>query len=127
VPQPPHLHRGGQPPADDVADHDAQSSGREREHVVPVPADLPLVAGHVPRGELEPGDLRQCGGQQAALQRARRGPLDLGGAGMHGQRDPVGHQLEQVGVGGGEIAGSERADVQDPEHDATDHQRHPEQ
>ena len=105
VPQPPHLHRGGQPPAGDVADHDAQRPGRQREHVVPVPADLPAAAGTYRAANSKPATVGSCGGQQAALQRVRRGPLDLGGAGMHGQRDPVGHELEQIGVVGGETRG----------------------
>ena len=40
------------------------------------------------------------------------------------ERRPVGRQLEQVHVPVGELAGRERADVDDPDHVAVDEQRH---
>ena len=97
----------------------------EHEHVVPVAAHLALAARDVAGGELEFRDLRQRGGQEAALQHRGGGPLDLGGASLHGQGDPVGHQLEESRVVGGERARGEGADVQNAEHGAADEQRHP--
>ena len=55
--------------AADVADGDGPAPGH-REHVVEVAADLESLAGrHVSRVQVQPGDVRQRGGQQAALQR----------------------------------------------------------
>ena len=55
--------------AADVTDGDGPAPGH-REHVVEVAADLePLAGRHVGRVQVEPGDVRQRGGQQAALQR----------------------------------------------------------
>ena len=47
----PHDHRRVQPGAGHVAHHQAELTGGQREHVVPVAAD-PAVPGHVPGGDL---------------------------------------------------------------------------
>ena len=47
----PHDHRRVQPGAGHVAHHQAELTGGQREHVVPVAAD-PTVPGHVPGGDL---------------------------------------------------------------------------
>ena len=60
-----HQGRRADAAAHDVTDHDRDTSGRERNHVVPVAADLTFVPGRVVRrGGLQVFGFRQCAGQQ---------------------------------------------------------------
>ena len=78
--QPRHPRGGVEAVADDVADRDPGVAVAQRDHVVPVAADLGVgAAGDVAGRDPEAGQLRQALGQQAALQRLgdRGDVLDL--------------------------------------------------
>ena len=127
VPQPPHLDRGGQSAADDVADHDADGARRRARTRRTSRRPPGPAARDVAGGELEPRDrpaARRAAGCAAAPwprpARPRRcGPARPGRSG----RPPVGAGR----VVAGERARGESADVQDAEHGAADEQWHPEQ
>ena len=97
------------------------------EHVVPVAADLTVVARDVARGERETRHVGELGGQQAAAHRRGRRALGLRHPGLGGHRHAVGHHLQQLGVLLAEAAPGQRADVQHAEHRSPGHQRHAEQ
>ena len=125
--EPAHHHRRRQVVPDNVADHDAQPAGRQREHVVPVARHARATARHITRGEIQERHGRQARRQQAALQLGRgraRGPRTLC---LHGERDPIPGHLQQLDVVFGEPARGERADVQHAEHVPIGRQRHTEQ
>ena len=64
----PHGRGGGDALAGDVSEHDAEASAGEGERVVPVAADLVGGTGRlVVSGQLDPSDLGQSLGNQAAL------------------------------------------------------------
>ena len=65
------------PATSPIAEHDAAVG--ERDHVVPVAADVQLVPRrHVAAGELQLRQLGQALGQQAALQRLGHAPRPAG-------------------------------------------------
>ena len=71
-----HRRRGLDPAPDDVADDHPDAPVRERDHVVPVPADLrPARSRQVAHRELDAVDPGQVGRQHAALQRGRGAAL----------------------------------------------------
>ena len=87
--QPRHPRRRVEAVADDVADRDPGVAVAQRDHVVPVAADLGVgAAGDVAGGDPEAGQLGQPLGQQAALQRLgdRGDVLDLLGRARAGPR-----------------------------------------
>ena len=118
-----HDDRGGKPGTRDVTHHQAQLSRGQGEHVIPVAADM-TGPRHVPGGDLHRGQGRQRRGHQAALQGERGGMVLACPQRLHGHRRPVGGQLEQRGIVGGEHPVLQRPGVQHPEHRAVDQQRH---
>jgi hypothetical protein len=123
---PAHDHRAREPGPGHVTGHHAQLTPGQREHVIPVTADLP-VPRHIPGGGLHAGDQRQGRGQQAALQGGRGGTVLAGPQRLHGQGRAVGGELKQRGIIGREDPVVDRADVQHPDHRAMDQQRHAQQ
>ena len=118
-----HDDRGGKPGACDITHHQAQPSRGQDEHVIPVAADM-TGPWHVPGGDFHCGQGRQRRRHEAALQGERGGMVVACPQRLHGNRRPVGGQLEQGGIVGGEHPVLQRPGVQHPEHRAVDHQRH---
>ena len=110
-----HERRRPQPVAGDVPDGEADLAARQVDDVVPVAADL--VAGReVARRGVDADEVGQAVGQQAALQRDRAAMLAIERVEQpravdRGRRLGRG-ELQQRGVGVGELARSDRADVQ---------------
>jgi hypothetical protein len=121
-----HDDRGLQTGTGDVAHHQAELAGGQREHVVPVAAD-PAVSGDVTGSDLRTGHRGQLRGKQALLERRRRGMVVAQSERLHDQGRTLGGQLEQLGVVAGEHTAADRADVQDADYSAVDQQRHADQ
>ena len=83
-----------------VADRDDEAPAGRRHDVVEVPADLVAVPRRaIDRGDVDPGDLGQMGGQQAALERRGDVALALVQRGPVERRPGLGEeQLEQAHV-----------------------------
>jgi hypothetical protein len=123
--QPTHDDRGAQALADHVTDGDDHPPGRQDEHVVPVAPNGPGT-GDVAHGRLEPGHVGELVGQKAPLHHQRRVPVGLGQRRLGGERDPIGHHLEQVGILVVEVASRHGAHMQHPQQLAADEQGHTE-
>ena len=123
------THGGGRPQVvpDDVADGDPDRAVGQRQHVVPVAADLGAVdADEVARRQLQPVDLGE-GGQQAVLQRDHRGVLALVEPGVvDGQARPAREVGGEVHVARGVAAavGQLGAERERAEHLTAGPQRH---
>ena len=104
-----HRRRGVQPVPGDVADHQQHAPLVDRDHVVPVAADVdPRRGRHVARAHPQSAEPRQRVGQQRVLERLRDAALlgvqlvVLGGHAVEhaaqllgvlaAPREPVGHQ-----------------------------------
>jgi hypothetical protein len=73
-----HPSGCGDPAADDVADHQPGLAVAQRDHVVPVAADLGLgAAGEIAGAEAHARNVREALAQQAVLERGRDRALDL--------------------------------------------------
>ena len=125
-----HERRGPQPMAGDVADREADLAGGQLDDVVPVAADL-VARRQVAHRCVDADEVGEAVGQQAALQGDRAAMLaverveqaravDRGG-GLRGG------ELQQRGVGVGELARRDRPDVQHAEGGALHEQRHAQQ
>ena len=123
-----HHRRRADAVAHDVADDQRDALAAEAERVVPVAADPAAPhRGPVAGGEHEPGDARQRVGHEAALEHLDDAALMERPRALDRRRGAVGGELEQLGVGVGEFARRERADVQHADHGALDEQRDAEQ
>jgi hypothetical protein len=121
-----HDDRGGQPGAGHVADDDAEFPVGQREHVVPVAADV-AGPGDVAGRQARAGHVGQRVRQQAAVQRHRGQGVVLRHQGVQGAGGPVGGELEQLDVGLAERPAGQGADVQHPDDVAAGEQGHAEQ
>ena len=110
-------HDGGclDPVPDHVADGHGDAAAREREDVVPVPAEAAARGGEIAGGGLEAGDVGEPGGQEPALHRLGHPPLLVEACLFDGEGGAVAGELEEVAFVVGEFAWGEAADVQDAE------------
>ena len=112
---------------DHVADGEGYAAAGQLEHVVPVASEAGASRRQIAAGELQPGDRGQLLRQQMALE-GLGDPSLLEQLGvLDRDRGPIGGELEQLAVVGGEVARGEAADVQDAEHAAGDEQGDAEQ
>src|SRR5262249_3060351 len=92
-----------------------------------VTADPAQLRANVARRHLQAGHHRQTRREHAALQYLRGCPLDHQPPGLDGETSPFSHDLKQPGVIAGELASTECADMQHPDHLPAADQRYPEQ
>ena len=125
-----HQRRRANAVAGHVPDGQPDAAAGQREHVVPVSADL-VAGGQVARGGRRAGEFGQAVGQQAALQGDRTAMLSFQGGKQAGPLDgrcgSGGRQLQHDGVRRPELAGDEAADVEHSDHRALHHERDAEQ
>ncbi len=129
-PQLAHERCGPQPVAGDVADGEADVAPGQVDDVVPVAAHL-VARRQVARRGVDADEVGQAVGQEAALQPDRAAVLAIEGVeqarAVDRGRRLRGRELQQRGVGVGELARGDGAHVQHAERGALDEQRNAEQ